>query len=220
MFKPTYLYVKTHNITGLKYFGKTTAKDPYKYNGSGVRWRRHLNKHGKDISTEILGYYIDEDECRNFAIQFGKENDIVNSKEWANLKEESLDGGFDYINNNKDIEYINTRKNNRKRLYEFNKQNNFSGQKRFGEQNYFFGIMTETNFKLNKSLQSVANEKSQTEQSRRKRIETLKNIKHQQGVKNSQFGTIWIYNPETKENKKIRKENIIPEGWVKGRKIK
>ena len=23
-FKPTYLYVKTHNVTGLKYFGKTT----------------------------------------------------------------------------------------------------------------------------------------------------------------------------------------------------
>jgi hypothetical protein len=23
-FKPTYLYIKTHNITGLKYFGKTT----------------------------------------------------------------------------------------------------------------------------------------------------------------------------------------------------
>ena len=28
MFKPTYLYVKTHNKTGLKYFGKTTTPDP------------------------------------------------------------------------------------------------------------------------------------------------------------------------------------------------
>lgn len=30
-FLPTYLYIKTHNQTGLKYFGKTT-KDPFKYN--------------------------------------------------------------------------------------------------------------------------------------------------------------------------------------------
>ena len=28
---PTYLYIKEHSITGLKYFGKTTAKNPLKY---------------------------------------------------------------------------------------------------------------------------------------------------------------------------------------------
>ena len=38
--KPTYLYVKQHNKTGLKYFGKTTKKDPLKYKGSGLYWKR------------------------------------------------------------------------------------------------------------------------------------------------------------------------------------
>jgi len=37
------------------------------------------------------------------------------------------------------------------------------------------------------------------------------------GVKNSQFGTCWITNG--KENKKIKKENIIPNGWKLGRKL-
>jgi hypothetical protein len=41
LFKPTTLYVKTHNITGLKYFGKTT-NDPFKYKGSGKYWLDHL----------------------------------------------------------------------------------------------------------------------------------------------------------------------------------
>lgn len=45
----------------------------------------------------------------------------------------------------------------------------------------------------------------------------------QKGVKNSQYGTCWIYNSETHENKKIKKEELtehINNGWVKGRKIK
>ena len=87
MFKPTYLYIKTHDVTGLKYFGKTT-QDPYKYCGSGVHWRRHLKIHGQSHSTQILGLFTDEEECRTTAIRFSRENDIVRSSEWANLKEE------------------------------------------------------------------------------------------------------------------------------------
>lgn len=40
----------------------------------------------------------------------------------------------------------------------------------------------------------------------------------QNGEKNSQFGTMWIHNPVTKENKKIKKNDIIPDYWIKGRK--
>ena len=49
-----YLYVKTHNITGLKYLGQTSKQDPYNYRGSGKDWITHLVEHGSDISTEIL----------------------------------------------------------------------------------------------------------------------------------------------------------------------
>lgn len=41
-FTPTYLYVKHHSITGLKYFGKTTKLDPVTYKGSGLVWRRRI----------------------------------------------------------------------------------------------------------------------------------------------------------------------------------
>jgi hypothetical protein len=43
--------------------------------------------------------------------------------------------------------------------------------------------------------------------------------KNSVGDKNSQFGTIWICNYNTKEVKKIKKIEHIPEGWIKGRKI-
>ena len=36
------------------------------------------------------------------------------------------------------------------------------------------------------------------------------------GSNNSQYGTMWITNGV--DNKKIRKEDVMPEGWYKGRK--
>lgn len=93
-FKPTYLYVKTHNVTGLKYFGKTVSSDPSLYKGSGKLWRRHIAKHDYDVSTEIIGFFEDEYECKNAAIEFSTKNNIVESKEWANLMHENgIDGG-------------------------------------------------------------------------------------------------------------------------------
>lgn len=100
-FKPTYLYVKTHNQTGLKYFGKTTQKDPFKYKGSGKYWKRHLKIHGNDVSTEIIGYYTNVDECRYKALSFSKDNNIIDSKEWANFREEDGLLGGDSTSNTK-----------------------------------------------------------------------------------------------------------------------
>jgi len=39
------------------------------------------------------------------------------------------------------------------------------------------------------------------------------------GRKNSQYGTMWIYNLELKTNKKINSNEDIPEGWIRGRKM-
>jgi len=88
-----YLYVKQHSVTGLKYFGKTEKVDPYKYMGSGIYWRRHLKKHGNLIKTLEVWKFDDQEMCTDFALTFSKNNNIVESKEWANLQEENgLDG--------------------------------------------------------------------------------------------------------------------------------
>ncbi len=93
-FKPTYLYIKQHSITGLKYFGKTTKSDPIKYFGSGTHWQRHIKKHGKEY-VKTLWYHLFEnkDDLVEFALFFSEEYNIVESSEWANLKPENgLDG--------------------------------------------------------------------------------------------------------------------------------
>ena len=152
MFKPTYLYVKTHNTTGLKYFGKTCKKDPYKYKGSGTRWNNHLGIHGNNCTTEIIGLFTDREECLRAALEFSVQNDIVVSPEWANLKLESLDGGWDHItteNINKGIESFRCRPQveqdaaNAKKA-QIGKDNFWYGKERGGAKNPRFGaIVTE-----------------------------------------------------------------------------
>ena len=93
---PTVLYIKQHSITGLKYFGKTT-RDPLKYKGSGKHWMRHYRKHGPEyvINLWISEPYIDSIAISEFALAFSKENNIVESEDWANQKPENgLDGAI------------------------------------------------------------------------------------------------------------------------------
>lgn len=84
-FKPTFLYIKQHKITGLLYFGKTT-KNPEKYHGSGVYWLRHIKQHGtKYVENIWYCLFLAEQECKDFAINFSVQNDIVASELWANF---------------------------------------------------------------------------------------------------------------------------------------
>lgn len=87
-----WIYVKQHTVTGLKYFGFTRRRDPFRYNGSGSHWKNHLHKHGKKVNTvEVFGY--DEDQlqsARDFAVKFSHDHQIIKDPAWANLKDEDL----------------------------------------------------------------------------------------------------------------------------------
>lgn len=85
MTKPVYLYIKIHNNTGLMYFGRTVNPNPEKYSGSGVYWRNHLKKYGKNISTILFEKFDSLEDAKEFAIFFSEEYDIVNSNKWANM---------------------------------------------------------------------------------------------------------------------------------------
>lgn len=92
--KKYYLYVKTSPF-GLKYLGKTT-RDPFIYMGSGKIWKMHIinnNLSADDIKTEILFETDNVDDLIYKGRVYSREFNIVNSKDWANLREEAGDGG-------------------------------------------------------------------------------------------------------------------------------
>ena len=100
MFTPTWLYVKEHTKTGLKYLGKTTA-DPYKYQGSGVYWREHIKKHGNNVTTTWAHLYNDPAVLTEEALFLSKVYNVVESTEWANLiNEDGSTGGKTYERTN------------------------------------------------------------------------------------------------------------------------
>lgn len=85
----TYIYVKTHRVTGLKYLGKT-QQDPYKYKGSGVYWTNHCKKHGYDeVDTEVLCECETPEEVKERGLYYSELWNVVESDEWANLTEET-----------------------------------------------------------------------------------------------------------------------------------
>lgn len=104
-FTPTYLMVKQHRLTGMKYFCKTISKKFIRYKGSGIFWNRHINKHGRDyIDTIWYELFYNKEDLVEFATFFSEELDIVNSKDWANLIVEDGLTGF-LSENSKSIQH-------------------------------------------------------------------------------------------------------------------
>ena len=71
-----------------------------------------------------------------------------------------------------------------------------------------YDIILSTNSPISKEIQSLCTHV----------IYNKKNRLKQKGENNSQFGSCWITNGI--ENKKIKKDSNIPQGWYVGRKIK
>ena len=88
--------IKTHNITNLKYLCKKSTDDKSKcftYKGSGKYWKKHLKKHGSNITTVIIEECNSKQELTERGIYWSKELNVVLSPKFANLIEERGDGG-------------------------------------------------------------------------------------------------------------------------------
>lgn len=87
--------IKIHNITGLKYlcYTKKEGDEYLNYKGSGKYWLDHLQKNGDNITTELIYENADYKEFVKYARKLSIEYNIVESKDWANLKLEEGDGG-------------------------------------------------------------------------------------------------------------------------------
>jgi hypothetical protein len=68
---------------------------------------------------------------------------------------------------------------------------------------------------LEESQPKAANA-SKTPKAREAQKQAFKKSKHQQGEKNSQYGTTLIYNLDLRQTKRVKKDEPIPNGWKKG----
>jgi hypothetical protein len=82
---------------------------------------------------------------------------------------------------------------------------------------YYNSPNKEKMISLAKKIQPKAMEAARTPEAIEKKKRKLKEIKHQQGEKNSQYGKIWITDGTKKGSYRIKKGDPIPEGYRKGR---
>lgn len=152
-----YLYLKTHQSTGLKYLG-FTKNDPHKYLGSGKYWLSHLKKHGNHITTEILLRTEDKSQIKEKGKYYSELWNIVESKEFANLAIEEGTGGQTFKGKKHTPEAIQKMSNAKKgKIFSDDHRLNLSTSHkgtRVGTDNHFFGKnhTDETKAKMSESL--------------------------------------------------------------------
>lgn len=213
------IYKTTNLINGKIYIGKHKTQNlDDNYLGSGKAFRRAVNKYGVDNFTkEYLFIFDNEEDMNNKELELVSEEFIKEDTNY-NLRIGG-DGGWEYANTKypksafygkthkakakkilsaimiekykTDAEYYHKQKQHMKNISEISRKNNPNGT--------FYG-------------------KSHTDEAKRK-IGKSNSIK-QKGSNNSQYGTMWIHSLEEKISKRIKKDEKIPDGWHKGRKMK
>ena len=209
-----YLYEIRNNLNGKIYVGvhKTKVLDDG-YMGSGKVITRAIEKYGiENFTKTILEIFDSQEEM------FAREKEIVTEEflsreDTYNLRIGGL-GGWDYLNDE-------NRFSNKTHTIDHMIMMNRSAFAKHPRGGMCGKKHTESaRNKMSESLKAIDHKgflgKTHSEETKRKMGE--KNSILQSGQKNSQFGSMWITNGI--ENKKIKKTEVIPDGWLKGRILK
>jgi len=217
-FLPTFLYIKQHAVTGKLYFGKTCKShdEMLAYLGSGLHWNRHLAKHGAEhVTTPWYCLFTDKDDCVSFATGFSIQENIVESKDWANLMiENGLDGS---PKGRKSSDETRKKLSSRGAPAKLASTGIKIGKVPTDDPRWATGeiVHTTTGTVMSESEKVKRQQHVDSTETR------LQKSKSASGTGNSQFGTTFMVNHETKEKTRVHKSRVNElqeKGWVCGNK--
>ena len=195
------LYVKTHRKTGLKYLG-ITSRDPFSYSGSGKIWKHHIKKYGNDVVTIVVRWCKDNQSARFWGIFYSNLWNVVSDSSWANIRREEGTGGCQ-----RGAEYA-------RRGGNISKTTGIGIHSRNKEVQREMRVRAASTKKI---LGKIKIDQLNSEEAILKRKETYIKNKHQQGSKNSQYGSRWVTNEFY--NMRLPSHVSTPIGWKNGRKM-
>ena len=213
------LYKITNTINGKIYIGvHRTQNIDDGYMGSGTLLKRAKEKYGtENFEKEIIATFDNIDDMFNAESNIVNE-DFINRDDTYNITIGGY-GGFYHINDGSDLHKLNATKGGYasnftkartrwRNLYE-------NDSEWWDQQNISRSSTLKERYR---NTPGTFKNKKHTDDTKQKIGKA--NSKHQTGKGNSQYGKMWIHNLELKESKRIPKDDSVPEGWLKGRKIK
>ena len=224
--KKHYLIYQTTNLVNNKiYIGKhITENIEDNYFGSGKYLRNAINKYGLENFQFKILFELQNEEEMNLLEKcvvnkdFLKRKDVYNINVggdggWYHLADDPKYHGNNAWTKNKTIDEIKQQYDNLSKFMK-NKFENMSED----EYKEFCNIMKLQAIQWHKEHPGYFAGKNNPMHGHVYTDETRKKLSvNQLGSKNSQYGTMWICNDLTKENRKIKKTDPISEGWRKGR---
>jgi hypothetical protein len=208
-----YIYKTICNMTGKYYIGMHSTDDlDDGYLGSGKRLWNSINYYGKgNHRKEILEFLNNRTELKTREIEIVNEQ-LLSDVFCMNI---ALGGGGGFIS---EEHHLKMRKGasvkNKVMMKEFWSD---PEKKKIRSENISKIILNLNDDKKNRmkngSIWWVG--KKHSNESKLKMVESSKG--RGLGMNNSQYGTCWITDGFV--NKKIKKDDIIPQGWVLGRKL-
>lgn len=193
--------------------------------GSGKYLRYSIEKHGiENFTKEILFVFDNPTQMYNKEAELVNENFLAESNTY-NLKVGGS-GGWDYINSNEDLRIAKNKKA-RKIANENGALEKAATRIQWLNKNDLEWRRTK-DAKIIKKLKTYYKTHEGHFAGKKHSTKSIKQMSDSskgtgQGKANSQFGTCWIYNIKSKENKRIKKADLaewILQGWTSGRKIK
>lgn len=207
-----YVYQITNLTNGKIYVGKhKSSKDPFEngYYGSGKQITAAIKKYGiENFKKEVLHYCNDDNEMAVKELEIVTE-DFVKRPDTYNMHKGGY-GGWDHYNGS-DQHSSNSSKGGKiaaKKLNEFIAEQKANNTEWW--QNWYANVVEQNRNKNNNSWSNHNLE----EIHKRKQNQSSKIS----GAGNGQYGRIWISNIVTKEVKRSNINELIPEGWVRGKK--
>ena len=218
------IYKITNLLNGKIYIGKHETRDlDDGYMGSGNLIKKAISKYGlSNFQKEILYYCSSREEMNNYEASIVTE-EFCKRKDTYNINVGGS-GGWYYINTN--------------HLQGDGKAGRETIKKKLKDPEYYANFCRkmkeacteDVRLKRSKSYKEHIRKfghnwlgRKHTKQTKEKMSNTFQAHNHQQGIKNSHYGHIWVYNEDLKISKSIPKDQFViyeKQGYKKGRKIK
>ncbi len=200
-----FIYKTTNLLNGKFYIGMHSSNDFNDgYFGSGLRLRRSIKKYGEEnFNIEYLEFYSTRDALIQREVELVNE-DILKDPLCMNL----VVGGSGWDSK---LAIVNSKKGQAVCRKKWKEDKNWAEVLRKKHSDWL--IQAHKIGKVNSKNNKYFLNHQHTQETITKIKESIQG--QQIGNKNSQFGTCWITNG--KENKKIKKQDLIPENWKLGR---